>query len=111
MGGSQAIWALLCSPVCQVLSEHGAIGAMGVDPFPADSRLSCRPGGGLIIIDSMPDIRKRKPIPLVSDLVRFLLTPCTTQLPASLPLRPWTVPPARPGWRLPVARALLPNCL
>ncbi|XP_074834524.1 protein unc-13 homolog A-like isoform X6 [Carettochelys insculpta] len=26
------------------------------------------PGGGLIIIDSMPDIRKRKPIPLVSDL-------------------------------------------
>uniref|UniRef100_A0A8B9MD14 Unc-13 homolog A n=1 Tax=Accipiter nisus TaxID=211598 RepID=A0A8B9MD14_9AVES len=37
-------------------------------PFPADSRLSCRPGGGLIIIDSMPDIRKRKPIPLVSDL-------------------------------------------
>uniref|UniRef100_A0A8C6YB81 UN13A protein n=1 Tax=Naja naja TaxID=35670 RepID=A0A8C6YB81_NAJNA len=27
-----------------------------------------RPGGGLIIIDSMPDIRKRKPIPLVSDL-------------------------------------------
>ncbi|EMP27551.1 Protein unc-13 like protein A, partial [Chelonia mydas] len=27
-----------------------------------------KPGGGLIIIDSMPDIRKRKPIPLVSDL-------------------------------------------
>lgn len=40
-------------------------------PFPADFPLSCRPGGGLIIIDSMPDIRKRKPIPLVSDLVRF----------------------------------------
>uniref|UniRef100_A0A8U8CGS8 Uncharacterized protein n=1 Tax=Geospiza parvula TaxID=87175 RepID=A0A8U8CGS8_GEOPR len=37
-------------------------------PLPADSPLSCRPGGGLIIIDSMPDIRKRKPIPLVSDL-------------------------------------------
>uniref|UniRef100_A0A8C3E409 Uncharacterized protein n=1 Tax=Corvus moneduloides TaxID=1196302 RepID=A0A8C3E409_CORMO len=37
-------------------------------PFPTDSPLSCRPGGGLIIIDSMPDIRKRKPIPLVSDL-------------------------------------------
>lgn len=34
--------------------------------FPHVSR---RPGGGLIIIDSMPDIRKRKPIPLVSDLV------------------------------------------
>uniref|UniRef100_A0A8C4LB19 Unc-13 homolog A n=1 Tax=Equus asinus asinus TaxID=83772 RepID=A0A8C4LB19_EQUAS len=31
--------------------------------------VSCSPGGGLIIIDSMPDIRKRKPIPLVSDLV------------------------------------------
>ncbi|XP_047630616.1 protein unc-13 homolog A [Phacochoerus africanus] len=31
------------------------------------------PGGGLIIIDSMPDIRKRKPIPLVSDLVRSLV--------------------------------------
>ncbi|XP_077834446.1 protein unc-13 homolog A isoform X7 [Macaca mulatta] len=30
------------------------------------------PGGGLIIIDSMPDIRKRKPIPLVSDLVSAL---------------------------------------
>uniref|UniRef100_A0A8C8BMS4 Protein unc-13 homolog A n=1 Tax=Otus sunia TaxID=257818 RepID=A0A8C8BMS4_9STRI len=51
--------------------EHGAIaGAPSClsFPFPADSRLSCRPGGGLIIIDSMPDIRKRKPIPLVSDL-------------------------------------------
>uniref|UniRef100_A0A452E5U4 Unc-13 homolog A n=1 Tax=Capra hircus TaxID=9925 RepID=A0A452E5U4_CAPHI len=31
------------------------------------------PGGGLIIIDSMPDIRKRKPIPLVSDLVSSLV--------------------------------------
>ncbi|CAI5799117.1 Hypothetical predicted protein [Podarcis lilfordi] len=30
------------------------------------------PGGGLIIIDSMPDIRKRKPIPLVSDLLLAL---------------------------------------
>lgn len=57
-------------------------------PFPADCPLSCRPGGGLIIIDSMPDIRKRKPIPLVSDLVRFLLTPRATQLSASLLLRP-----------------------
>uniref|UniRef100_A0A8C3HZ63 Unc-13 homolog A n=1 Tax=Chrysemys picta bellii TaxID=8478 RepID=A0A8C3HZ63_CHRPI len=37
-------------------------------PAPSDSCLSSRPGGGLIIIDSMPDIRKRKPIPLVSDL-------------------------------------------
>uniref|UniRef100_A0A2K5IWF1 Unc-13 homolog A n=1 Tax=Colobus angolensis palliatus TaxID=336983 RepID=A0A2K5IWF1_COLAP len=31
------------------------------------------PGGGLIIIDSMPDIRKRKPIPLVSDLAMSLV--------------------------------------
>ncbi|CAO2612491.1 Protein unc-13 homolog A, partial [Lemmus lemmus] len=31
------------------------------------------PGGGLIIIDSMPDIRKRKPIPLVSDLPQSLV--------------------------------------
>ncbi|XP_063311974.1 protein unc-13 homolog A isoform X2 [Pelobates fuscus] len=31
------------------------------------------PAGGLIIIDSMPDIRKRKPIPLVSDLVSSLV--------------------------------------
>uniref|UniRef100_A0A2R8M2Z0 Unc-13 homolog A n=1 Tax=Callithrix jacchus TaxID=9483 RepID=A0A2R8M2Z0_CALJA len=34
------------------------------------------PGGGLIIIDSMPDIRKRKPIPLVSDLVSTLCNLC-----------------------------------
>uniref|UniRef100_A0A8C8EF53 Protein unc-13 homolog A n=1 Tax=Otus sunia TaxID=257818 RepID=A0A8C8EF53_9STRI len=67
----QATRGLLCTPVHQVPSEHGAIaGAPSClsFPFPADSRLSCRPGGGLIIIDSMPDIRKRKPIPLVSDL-------------------------------------------
>ncbi|KAE8631629.1 hypothetical protein XENTR_v10001256 [Xenopus tropicalis] len=31
------------------------------------------PAGGLIIIDSMPDIRKRKPIPLVSDLAMSLV--------------------------------------
>uniref|UniRef100_A0A670KMJ1 Unc-13 homolog A n=1 Tax=Podarcis muralis TaxID=64176 RepID=A0A670KMJ1_PODMU len=42
-------------------------------PFLLSSCADCfclfsRPGGGLIIIDSMPDIRKRKPIPLVSDL-------------------------------------------
>lgn len=38
--------------------------------------VSCSPGGGLIIIDSMPDIRKRKPIPLVSDLVSACALPC-----------------------------------
>lgn len=45
--------------------------------------VSCSPGGGLIIIDSMPDIRKRKPIPLVSDLVSTcaLSSPSKTGLP------------------------------
>uniref|UniRef100_A0A803W805 Unc-13 homolog A n=1 Tax=Ficedula albicollis TaxID=59894 RepID=A0A803W805_FICAL len=47
--------------------QQGAPSCLSL-PSPADSALSCRPGGGLIIIDSMPDIRKRKPIPLVSDL-------------------------------------------
>uniref|UniRef100_A0A8C4Y5J9 UN13A protein n=1 Tax=Gopherus evgoodei TaxID=1825980 RepID=A0A8C4Y5J9_9SAUR len=55
-------------------SVHGCLGRSPC-PVPSDSCLSSRPGGGLIIIDSMPDIRKRKPIPLVSDLVRLLLTP------------------------------------
>lgn len=45
--------------------------------------MSCSPGGGLIIIDSMPDIRKRKPIPLVSDLVSACALPSPNR--AALP--------------------------
>uniref|UniRef100_A0A8B9ZIL6 Protein unc-13-like protein A n=1 Tax=Anas platyrhynchos TaxID=8839 RepID=A0A8B9ZIL6_ANAPL len=57
---AKANWLRAFNKVCLQLQEF--------PPFPADFPLSCRPGGGLIIIDSMPDIRKRKPIPLVSDL-------------------------------------------
>uniref|UniRef100_A0A8C2TE04 Unc-13 homolog A n=1 Tax=Coturnix japonica TaxID=93934 RepID=A0A8C2TE04_COTJA len=57
---AKANWLRAFNKVCLQLQEFPRP--------PADSRLSCRPGGGLIIIDSMPDIRKRKPIPLVSDL-------------------------------------------
>lgn len=46
--------------------------------------VSCSPGGGLIIIDSMPDIRKRKPIPLVSDLV----SACALPSPSAQPVLP-----------------------
>lgn len=48
--------------------------------------VSCSPGGGLIIIDSMPDIRKRKPIPLVSDLVSAcaLPSPSAQAVPLSM---------------------------
>lgn len=54
--------------------------------------VSYSPGGGLIIIDSMPDIRKRKPIPLVSDLVRaFALWALALNLCSHLPMvdRAW----------------------
>uniref|UniRef100_A0A674GKM1 Unc-13 homolog A n=1 Tax=Taeniopygia guttata TaxID=59729 RepID=A0A674GKM1_TAEGU len=93
MGGSLATQGLLCSHIHQVVDigknsfpvtvvklwhrfgrcpltmgqQQGAPSCLSF-PLPTDSPLSCRPGGGLIIIDSMPDIRKRKPIPLVSDL-------------------------------------------
>lgn len=60
-----------------------SIGGRG-KPGPLTSLcVSCSPGGGLIIIDSMPDIRKRKPIPLVSDLVSAcaLFSPSRAGLP------------------------------
>uniref|UniRef100_A0A8B9MCG7 Unc-13 homolog A n=1 Tax=Accipiter nisus TaxID=211598 RepID=A0A8B9MCG7_9AVES len=67
---AKANWLRAFNKVCMQLQEVSNSGGPSClsFPFPADSRLSCRPGGGLIIIDSMPDIRKRKPIPLVSDL-------------------------------------------
>uniref|UniRef100_A0A8C4UTJ7 Unc-13 homolog A n=1 Tax=Falco tinnunculus TaxID=100819 RepID=A0A8C4UTJ7_FALTI len=67
---AKANWLRAFNKVCMQLQEGNSRGVPSClsFPFPADSHLSCRPGGGLIIIDSMPDIRKRKPIPLVSDL-------------------------------------------
>uniref|UniRef100_A0A8C9L3V4 Unc-13 homolog A n=1 Tax=Serinus canaria TaxID=9135 RepID=A0A8C9L3V4_SERCA len=63
---AKANWLRAFNKVCMQLQEVRT--PWSLFPLPADSPLSCRPGGGLIIIDSMPDIRKRKPIPLVSDL-------------------------------------------
>uniref|UniRef100_A0A8C8BMK3 Protein unc-13 homolog A n=1 Tax=Otus sunia TaxID=257818 RepID=A0A8C8BMK3_9STRI len=51
---AKANWLRAFNKVCMQLQEV--------------SNPAAGPGGGLIIIDSMPDIRKRKPIPLVSDL-------------------------------------------
>uniref|UniRef100_A0A674GP85 Unc-13 homolog A n=1 Tax=Taeniopygia guttata TaxID=59729 RepID=A0A674GP85_TAEGU len=53
---AKANWLRAFNKVCMQLQEVRT-------PWPLP-----QPGGGLIIIDSMPDIRKRKPIPLVSDL-------------------------------------------
>uniref|UniRef100_A0A2K6T332 Unc-13 homolog A n=1 Tax=Saimiri boliviensis boliviensis TaxID=39432 RepID=A0A2K6T332_SAIBB len=60
MSRAKANWLRAFNKVRMQLQE----GRLG----PQCPSVSCSPGGGLIIIDSMPDIRKRKPIPLVSDL-------------------------------------------
>ncbi|NXW38675.1 UN13A protein, partial [Phaetusa simplex] len=77
---AKANWLRAFNKVCMQLQEARGDG----DGEAKSLWFKGGPGGGLIIIDSMPDIRKRKPIPLVSDLVRFLLTPRTPQLLASL---------------------------
>ncbi|XP_061457818.1 protein unc-13 homolog A-like [Rhineura floridana] len=59
---AKANWLRAFNKVCIQLQEVHAQSLQ----FPPAVKLP--PGGGLIIIDSMPDIRKRKPIPLVSDL-------------------------------------------
>uniref|UniRef100_A0A452IMW8 Unc-13 homolog A n=1 Tax=Gopherus agassizii TaxID=38772 RepID=A0A452IMW8_9SAUR len=58
---AKANWLKAFNKVCMQLQE---VSAPSLPSLPAGRG----PGGGLIIIDSMPDIRKRKPIPLVSDL-------------------------------------------
>uniref|UniRef100_A0A663NEJ6 Unc-13 homolog A n=1 Tax=Athene cunicularia TaxID=194338 RepID=A0A663NEJ6_ATHCN len=64
---AKANWLRAFNKVCMQLQE-----ARGEGDGEAKSLwFKGGPGGGLIIIDSMPDIRKRKPIPLVSDLVSF----------------------------------------
>lgn len=59
--------------------------------------VSYSPGGGLIIIDSMPDIRKRKPIPLVSDLVRAFALPGPSTQPVQLTAHGRPGPGGGPG--------------
>ncbi|CAM2109388.1 unnamed protein product [Caretta caretta] len=66
---AKAKWLRAFNKVCMQLQE-----ARGEGSGEAKSLwFKGGPGGGLIIIDSMPDIRKRKPIPLVSDLAMSLV--------------------------------------
>ncbi|XP_009328242.1 PREDICTED: protein unc-13 homolog A, partial [Pygoscelis adeliae] len=66
---AKANWLRAFNKVCMQLQE-----ARGEGDGEAKSLwFKGGPGGGLIIIDSMPDIRKRKPIPLVSDLAMSLV--------------------------------------
>uniref|UniRef100_A0A8D2QKE3 Unc-13 homolog A n=1 Tax=Zonotrichia albicollis TaxID=44394 RepID=A0A8D2QKE3_ZONAL len=60
---AKANWLRAFNKVCMQLQE-----ARGEGDGEKSLWFKGGPGGGLIIIDSMPDIRKRKPIPLVSDL-------------------------------------------
>ncbi|XP_063003278.1 protein unc-13 homolog A [Elgaria multicarinata webbii] len=66
---AKANWLRAFNKVCMQLQEARGEG------FGESKSLWFKggPGGGLIIIDSMPDIRKRKPIPLVSDLAMSLV--------------------------------------
>ncbi|KFW81260.1 Protein unc-13 B, partial [Manacus vitellinus] len=61
---AKANWLRAFNKVCMQLQEARGEG----DGESKSLWFKGGPGGGLIIIDSMPDIRKRKPIPLVSDL-------------------------------------------
>ncbi|XP_018099079.1 protein unc-13 homolog A isoform X11 [Xenopus laevis] len=67
MSRAKANWLRAFNKVCLQLQEARGEGS-------GESKsLWDGPAGGLIIIDSMPDIRKRKPIPLVSDLAMSLV--------------------------------------
>ncbi|XP_044309312.1 protein unc-13 homolog A isoform X2 [Varanus komodoensis] len=66
---AKANWLRAFNKVCMQLQEARGDG----DGESKSLWFKGGPGGGLIIIDSMPDIRKRKPIPLVSDLAMSLV--------------------------------------
>uniref|UniRef100_A0A8C4L7Y4 Unc-13 homolog A n=1 Tax=Equus asinus asinus TaxID=83772 RepID=A0A8C4L7Y4_EQUAS len=67
--GGEVSWNLEWKSIVLPRPQMVSVGGRGLSWALDALCVSCSPGGGLIIIDSMPDIRKRKPIPLVSDLV------------------------------------------